>query len=56
MTFKREISTEALPFVAGKPIELPKAPVQVTPDPTQPFSPTAAPGADPTAATPEPAR
>ena len=57
VTFKREISTEALPYVAGKPIELPKAPVQVTPYPTQAFSPTAAPGAEsPPAATPEPTR
>ena len=46
VTFKREISTEALAYVAGKPIEPPKAPVEATPDPIQPFSPTAAPAAE----------
>ena len=52
VTFKREISSEALPYIAGKPVELPKAPVEVTPDPIQPFSPTAAPAAE----TPAPAK
>jgi hypothetical protein len=51
VTFKREISTEALPFVAGKPIAPPARPVEVTPDPIEPFSPTAAPAAEAPAAT-----
>jgi cell division protein FtsL len=51
VTIKREISTDALAAVAGKPIALPAAPVDVTPDPTVIFSPTAAPGAE--AAPPE---
>ena len=46
VTFKREISTEALPYVAGKPIAPPAKPVEVTPAPTEPFSPTAAPAAE----------
>ena len=45
VTLKREISTDALPAVAGKPITLPAAPVEVTPDPIVTFSPTAAPEA-----------
>jgi cell division protein FtsL len=46
VNFKREISTEALAYVAGKPIEPPKAPAEATPEPAQPFSPTAAPVGD----------
>jgi len=46
VTFKREISTEALPYVAAKPIAPPAKPVEVTPDPIEPFSPTAAPAAE----------
>ncbi len=46
VTFKREISTDALQEVAGKPLALPTAPVEVTPDPTVTFSPTAAPQAE----------
>jgi cell division protein FtsL len=48
VTFTREISSEALAYVAGKPIEPPKAPVKVTPDPIRPFSPTAAPASEAT--------
>jgi cell division protein FtsL len=50
VNFKREITSAALPYVAGKPIELPKTKAEATPAPTQAFSPTAA----PTAATPAP--
>ncbi len=43
VTFKREISSEALAYAAGKPIELPKAPAGATPEPVEAFAPTAAP-------------
>jgi cell division protein FtsL len=46
VTFKREITTEALPYVAGKPIALPAKPVEATSAPTQIFLPTAAPAAE----------
>jgi hypothetical protein len=39
VTFKREISTEARAYVAGKPIAPPAKPVEVTPDPTSPSRP-----------------
>jgi len=45
VTFKREITTDALPYAAGKPVVLPVKPVEVTPDPIRTFSPTAAPAA-----------
>src|SRR4030095_15117460 len=45
VNFKREISTEALAYAAGKPIEPPKAPVEAAP-PVAPFSPTASPAAE----------
>jgi len=35
VTFRREITTEALSEAAGKPVALPAKPVEVTPDPTQ---------------------
>jgi cell division protein FtsL len=53
VTFKREISTEALPYIAGKPIAPPAKRVEVTPDPIEPFSPTAAPAGEAPAATPK---
>ena len=52
VTFKREITTEALPYVAGKPVAPPAKPVEVTPDPRRTFSPTAAPAAEKPAAAP----
>lgn len=56
VTFKREITTEGLPYVAGKPVEPAAKPVEATREPAQAFSPTAAPAAEaPTPAVAAPA-
>jgi cell division protein FtsL len=59
VSIKREATADALPEIAGKPVALPAAPVEVTPDPTVAFIPVntlqAPPGATPPA-TPEAAR
>ena len=55
VTFKREITTEALPYLAGKLVAPPAKPVEATPDPAETFSPTAAPATEAPVATSAPA-